>query len=112
MIRRPPRSTLFPYTTLFRSQVPEGLAREERRVHGAHRPTHAVPQQSVLLGMGSSEHLLYSAGNVVQYVVLECEVFILVSWYAPVEHIDIEAPVHQVFYQAIARHQIQHIGAV
>src|SRR2546422_6117477 len=29
MIRRPPRSTLFPYTTLFRS--PPGLARE---VHG------------------------------------------------------------------------------
>src|SRR2546426_5088427 len=30
MIRRPPRSTLFPYTTLFRSEdlVQEGLARE------------------------------------------------------------------------------------
>src|SRR2546428_7300581 len=26
MIRRPPRSTLFPYTTLFRSPVSEGLA--------------------------------------------------------------------------------------
>src|SRR2546427_13237153 len=26
MIRRPPRSTLFPYTTLFRSQVPNNLA--------------------------------------------------------------------------------------
>src|SRR5690348_17832652 len=26
MIRRPPRSTLFPYTTLFRSQKPEPLA--------------------------------------------------------------------------------------
>src|SRR2546426_2951966 len=25
MIRRPPRSTLFPYTTLFRSQLPEAL---------------------------------------------------------------------------------------
>src|SRR2546422_7774901 len=25
MIRRPPRSTLFPYTTLFRSRVDEGL---------------------------------------------------------------------------------------
>src|SRR2546422_2662209 len=25
MIRRPPRSTLFPYTTLFRSQHPEGV---------------------------------------------------------------------------------------
>src|SRR3712207_8538327 len=26
MIRRPPRSTLFPYTTLFRSKVPDGDA--------------------------------------------------------------------------------------
>src|SRR3712207_8407611 len=31
MIRRPPRSTLFPYTTLFRSE----LAQRERRVHAA-----------------------------------------------------------------------------
>src|SRR5260370_7420349 len=28
MIRRPPRSTLFPYTTLFRSQVRRGLPRQ------------------------------------------------------------------------------------
>src|SRR5438094_1954539 len=27
MIRRPPRSTLFPYTTLFRSHAPRGRAR-------------------------------------------------------------------------------------
>src|SRR3712207_7125300 len=32
MIRRPPRSTLFPYTTLFRSQE---LDRVEHRLHGA-----------------------------------------------------------------------------
>src|SRR3712207_6873115 len=32
MIRRPPRSTLFPYTTLFRSAR---LLREEARVQGA-----------------------------------------------------------------------------
>src|SRR3712207_9006188 len=35
MIRRPPRSTLFPYTTLFRSQRPErcpDLLREEPRL--------------------------------------------------------------------------------
>src|SRR3712207_7538098 len=31
MIRRPPRSTLFPYTTLFRSQV--GLEPERRAYH-------------------------------------------------------------------------------
>src|SRR5438105_12230043 len=29
MIRRPPRSTLFPYTTLFRSDVGEGPPRDE-----------------------------------------------------------------------------------
>src|SRR3989442_9062622 len=41
MIRRPPRSTLFPYTTLFRSSLPD------REVQGdggrpAPRPVHAV----------------------------------------------------------------------
>src|SRR2546422_2520909 len=29
MIRRPPRSTLFPYTTLFRSQTTFGLSRDD-----------------------------------------------------------------------------------
>src|SRR5688572_32530283 len=36
MIRRPPRSTLFPYTTLFRSiSMPRGIAEEARRLIGA-----------------------------------------------------------------------------
>src|SRR2546426_4886482 len=30
MIRRPPRSTLFPYTTLFRSREPQGRAHPPR----------------------------------------------------------------------------------
>src|SRR2546422_2502403 len=34
MIRRPPRSTLFPYTTLFRSCVVEDFLRSSRRVAG------------------------------------------------------------------------------
>src|SRR2546425_7236547 len=38
MIRRPPRSTLFPYTTLFRSAVP---AAEHRRLHRV--PARALP---------------------------------------------------------------------
>src|SRR3712207_7848599 len=36
MIRRPPRSTLFPYTTLFRSFIPQefkGLAFDEDALH-------------------------------------------------------------------------------
>src|SRR5256885_16026687 len=39
MIRRPPRSTLFPYTTLFRSRVPQGARRLRR---GGHRLRGAV----------------------------------------------------------------------
>src|SRR5258708_25812530 len=34
MIRRPPRSTLFPYTTLFRSQSDHGHSTEERNFFG------------------------------------------------------------------------------
>src|SRR3712207_7799474 len=36
MIRRPPRSTLFPYTTLFRSNVPDVV--EEHVLVGFHDP--------------------------------------------------------------------------
>src|SRR5256884_6927643 len=40
MIRRPPRSTLFPYTTLFRSRGARGVARElfARGAHARDRP--------------------------------------------------------------------------
>src|SRR3712207_8212620 len=42
MIRRPPRSTLFPYTTLFRSggaeRGPVGVAQVVQRVVAEHRP--------------------------------------------------------------------------
>src|SRR3712207_7974804 len=37
MIRRPPRSTLFPYTTLFRSGRPLRRGREQRLLHGVLR---------------------------------------------------------------------------
>src|SRR2546422_5042798 len=56
MIRRPPRSTLFPYTTLFRSHQPEQLAHplaHARPRHGAH----AQPEGDVLEhGERSEEH--------------------------------------------------------
>src|SRR5258708_17114160 len=47
MIRRPPRSTLFPYTTLFRSVTPEPRRRGGPGRHApVHRPgaaPHALP---------------------------------------------------------------------
>src|SRR3712207_9022121 len=60
MIRRPPRSTLFPYTTLSRSVVPAGQFGYkkppcQRRVHySAHHPRHSH-QSKVLLGQISGE---------------------------------------------------------
>src|SRR3712207_8950195 len=41
MIRRPPRSTLFPYTTLFRSVEADGLG---------HQPVVAVGEQELVVG--------------------------------------------------------------
>src|SRR2546427_6947254 len=55
MIRRPPRSTLFPYTTLFRSHHALGLAggagridqrREILRLHGQRSEEHTSELQS------------------------------------------------------------------
>src|SRR2546430_7534685 len=37
MIRRPPRSTLFPYTTLFRSVIEDRLVRPDKGVPQSHR---------------------------------------------------------------------------
>src|SRR5256886_13259089 len=62
MIRRPPRSTLFPYTTLFRSPGPQVLTAHGRG--GAHQP-HRRPR--------SEEHTseLQSQSNLVCRLLLE-----------------------------------------
>src|SRR2546430_12486404 len=44
MIRRPPRSTLFPYTTLFRSAYQQ-QGRQHGRVQGGHRDLRVVPEE-------------------------------------------------------------------
>src|SRR2546430_11889901 len=68
MIRRPPRSTLFPYTTLFRSisSVPEGLA--------ANQPSFAITLiPPIGLPSRSEEHTseLQSQSNLVCRLLLE-----------------------------------------
>src|SRR2546422_2951022 len=45
MIRRPPRSTLFPYTTLFRSDIVLDLL--VRLIPDPHRPQAAVPGEGI-----------------------------------------------------------------
>src|ERR1039457_6359932 len=57
MIRRPPRSTLFPYTTLFRSDI-DGLieARKQQLVKAFHQVVH-IDRKSTRL---NSSHLVIS----------------------------------------------------
>src|SRR2546422_6675742 len=60
MIRRPPRSTLFPYTTLFRSHEQHHERRRERveqcGVRGA-RPLHAEEEQALVERNGEHAEL-------------------------------------------------------
>src|SRR2546427_8793922 len=97
MIRRPPRSTLFPYTTLFRSQLVEGRPGAEliedalRLFRRTHRDLQAVHRLGLLelapvrvvegarlgrrgaLGARSEEHTseLQSQSNLVCRLLLE-----------------------------------------
>src|SRR2546430_8570160 len=69
MIRRPPRSTLFPYTTLFRS--PGGV--EERGIEEDRIPLRQRHLDVVRRGMRSEEHTseLQSQSNLVCRLLLE-----------------------------------------
>src|SRR2546429_5583942 len=53
MIRRPPRSTLFPYTTLFRSET---VRRYQRRWPHGLRRVHVRPRHPTGSGIRSEEH--------------------------------------------------------
>src|SRR2546430_4711659 len=76
MIRRPPRSTLFPYTTLFRSSA-EGAVRPDPVLHraasGARRVARRTVQHASLLKQRSEEHTseLQSQSNLVCRLLLE-----------------------------------------
>src|SRR5258708_24197959 len=68
MIRRPPRSTLFPYTTLFRSQARGG------RTKRGHRMRHALKLESrLVIAQRSEEHTseLQSPDHLVCRLLLE-----------------------------------------
>src|SRR5256885_12165916 len=86
MIRRPPRSTLFPYTTLFRSRAARPGARRHRLPHAAledarrdvgvavappERDVRAVGEQLVVLDAGADRKStrLNSSHLVISYAV-------------------------------------------
>src|SRR2546430_6020079 len=71
MIRRPPRSTLFPYTTLFRSFAPEAGAASPTKL--ARRVRELAAEKIDELGERSEEHTseLQSQSNLVCRLLLE-----------------------------------------
>src|SRR2546430_4369455 len=74
MIRPPPRSTLFPYTTLFRSDEPSGPSRSSRspsRRDAIHSPP--APSAFTMSSIRSEEHTseLQSQSNLVCRLLLE-----------------------------------------
>src|SRR5256885_10426175 len=75
MIRRPPRSTLFPYTTLFRSEAPARAVTELSGVVRSPAPDRAVRQERTteLGARRSEEHTseLQSPCNLVCRLLLE-----------------------------------------
>src|SRR3989454_1561435 len=74
MIRRPPRSTLFPYTTLFRSMVPDGYRQvAARRFERDRQPLECVDPGTRALERRSEEHTseLQSPCNLVCRLLLE-----------------------------------------
>src|SRR5437870_10086641 len=75
MIRRPPRSTLFPYTTLFRSPFLAGLPRAQQRGSLLKRFAGTPLEGRVLAKTGSrsEEHTseLQSRGHLVCRLLLE-----------------------------------------
>src|SRR3712207_4607132 len=87
MIRRPPRSTLFPYTTLFRSGADRALVRGRARVRRGERPA-VVPPGPTPVDGGTAE-LLGDADRDGSWV--------LVVDGTPQSHVDLDDPAHLEF---------------
>src|SRR5688572_31068182 len=97
MLRRPPRSTLFPYTTLFRSGRPhtvEGIvARGDRRGARLGYPTAnlevsrrlAVPAREVYAGQDRKSTRLNSSHSQISYAVF-CLKKKIISRSSPSQH--------------------------
>src|SRR5256885_9154050 len=69
MIRRPPRSTLFPYTTLFRSNVVLGCAANTRVVQKNGEPTDFTVDNLMVVETDRKSTRLNSSHLVISYAV-------------------------------------------
>src|SRR2546426_9149261 len=86
MIRRPPRSTLFPYTTLFRSCCTNLSA--QKRMNSIHRSSWRLFERRRKQRSRSEEHTseLQSPCNLVCRLLLEKKKKKLIFQYIPIYH--------------------------
>src|SRR2546430_10378490 len=95
MIRRPPRSTLFPYTTLFRSAKIHAVHEQFCGAQRTQPVTHALIDEPVVLGAGlparSEEHTseLQSQSNLVCRLLLEKKKKLMYRHQCRIEHMHV-----------------------
>src|SRR5260221_14775555 len=113
MIRRPPRSTLFPYTTLFRSHIPEYFKRVKELIVDTNLPWlnwigGAEPNKTVsdLVGQVASwllsfSYSLWTGGKALVsfasvLIVMPVVTFYLIrDWHPMIDRVDSWVPVRQ-----------------
>src|SRR5256885_13285668 len=91
MIRRPPRSTLFPYTTLFRSPPPPG-PRESRR-ESEHRIWDRLTETIADWVLGPRRRRVYAVVTV-----------LLVIWAVAASRVAVDTPLRSYFFERSEEH--------
>src|SRR5690348_18103212 len=94
MIRRPPRSTLFPYTTLFRSAMPQPPQLLSSVVASTHDPLHWICAPTQLATHRSEEHTseLQSPVHLVCRLLLEKKKLTNLAPHPPPPHTTLHPP--------------------
>src|SRR2546430_7202314 len=92
MIRRPPRSTLFPYTTLFRSPSPTGQGAGWIVIWGDTSSSRSDPELASNMAERSEEHTseLQSQSNLVCRLLLEKKKKMTSNPRQPQYHLDLD----------------------
>src|SRR5258706_15165144 len=73
MIRRPPRSTLFPYTTLFRSATTAAILAAFAAAAGALATSHLT--QSTLIRIKANDEWNFYQAKSIKYSVLDAKIY-------------------------------------
>src|SRR5680860_1617705 len=69
-----------------------------------------MSEQADLGGARDLDHFLHRVVHVIEHQILDSQPRVLFTRNPEVEHVDVEARLHQVFHQAVAGRQVKHVG--